>query len=146
MRNTSQWLRLAMAAGMYLLVMWGYLALPSAQWFAVCLALIMSSMLVFWVTESVSSRGVTHQANRGDHEVARRYVSQSTLQAVASTPVMQGYKPGVSPKPSLAASILRLDSLKSELTLQYAQFGRDQSLLNSNGLGSWHGIRKPGAR
>jgi hypothetical protein len=38
--------------------------------------------------------------------------------------------------PALEASVLRHDSLKSELTLQYAQFGCDQSLINSNGLGS----------
>lgn len=43
--------------------------------------------------------------------------------------------------PSLEASVMRLDSLKSELKEQYAQFGRDQSLLNSKSLGSWNGIR-----
>ena len=41
-------------------------------------------------------------------------------------------------EPTLSASILRLDSLKAELTQQYAQFGRDQSLLNRKGLGTWH--------
>lgn len=43
--------------------------------------------------------------------------------------------------PSLDASIAKLDALKSELKQQYAQFGKDQSALNSKCLGSWHRTR-----
>ena len=40
-------------------------------------------------------------------------------------------------EPTLSASMSKLDSLKDELTEQYAQFGKDQSILNSKGLGTW---------
>lgn len=48
-------------------------------------------------------------------------------------------------EPPLSAAVSRLDALKSELAEQYAQFGRDQSLINSKGLGTWHNAaRKSG--
>lgn len=119
-----------MAAGLYLLLMWGYLALPAAQWFAVFLALVMSAMVVFWVSDATADNCRTAR---------RQELGLGTQDAEDQlTPDTE---------PSLEAAILRLDSLKAELTLQYAQFGRDQSLINSNGLGSWHhGNRTHGAR
>ncbi|NND93002.1 MAG: hypothetical protein HKN42_19250 [Granulosicoccus sp.] len=142
---SSQLVRFAMASGMYLLLMWGYAVLPSAQWFAAFLALIMCAMLVFWVSESAAD---ADYRSRGS-QAAR--VKQTTRQSLTVTdefvdsagfPVMDDGSGSL--PPSLEASILRLDSLKAELMVQYAQFGRDQSLLNSSGLGFWHGNRKPG--
>ena len=54
MLKNSQAVRFSMAAGMYLLLMWGYIVLPSAQSFAAFLALILCAMLVFWVSESLA--------------------------------------------------------------------------------------------
>jgi hypothetical protein len=162
MLKNSQVLRFAMAAGMYLLVMWGYSVLPNGQWFAAFLALIMCSMLIFWVSDTaadvestVSSRNTAGTGIVADTGISSGTCTGNCLQSQhlslvdhdgtltkndARTP------DSTTPITSLEASVLRLDSLKTELMLQYAQFGRDQSLLNSNGLGSWHGNRKPGAR
>lgn len=127
--NSTSLLRGAAAAGLYLLLMWGYTELPSPQWFAVYLALIMSCALLYWVGEAAAAASCQRE------EVIDSSAEESMHVAV-----------GESDAASLEASIVRLDSLKSELTLQYAQFGQDQSLINSNGLGSWHGNRKPQAR
>ena len=113
-----------MAAGMYLLLMWGYIVLPTAQWYAAFLALVTSTMMVFWVSEASSDTRT---------QLKQRIKEES--------PCTEEVPDQISGSASLEASVLRLDSLKSELTLQYAQFGRDQSLINSNGLGSWHGNR-----
>lgn len=122
--KSSPWVRVGMAAGMYLLLMWGYIVLPTAQWYAAYLALITSTMMVFWVSEA----GADTRSLFGSEQ------SNEPLEQTLTADQIDGAG-------SLEASILRLDSLKSELTLQYAQFGRDQSLINSNGLGSWHGNR-----
>lgn len=106
--------------------MWGYMVLPSGQWFAAFLAIMMSIMLVFWVTEATEA-------------------TQSTIHS-KSSPDKDGSVEALAAAPSLEDSVLRLDSLKSELKAQYAQFGRDQSLLNSKSLGSWHKTRNPRTR
>lgn len=124
--KSSPVIRLSMAAGTYWMLMWGYMVLPTGQWFAAFLAIMMSIMLVFWVTEATEE-------------------TQSLVQL--KNEAENGLAPGsLAEAPSLEASILRLDSLKSELKSQYAQFGRDQSLLNTKSLGSWHGTRNPRTR
>lgn len=142
MLTFSQLVRFAMAAGMYLLLMWGYLVLPSAQWFAALLALIMSSMLVFWVTESMVAAAITTQSTQSTVRVrpavGRPGLTMQDWQDRPDEPV--GGDLRASP-PGLEAAVARLDAMKSELKLQYAQFGRDQSMLNSQGLGSWHDRR-----
>lgn len=115
-----------MAAGTYWMLMWGYTVLPSGQWFAAFLAVMMSIMLVYWVTEATEA-------------------SQASLQ-LKSTADNSASADALAAAPSLEDSVLRLDSLKSELKSQYAQFGRDQSLLNTKSLGSWHGTRNPRTR
>ncbi len=134
--KSSPLVRVAMAAGMYLLLMWGYSALPNAQWFAAFLALMLSSMLVFWVHEATTQS----QESEGQKSAANAVVCDRTTASSASVEL------ATADSASLEASILRLDSLKGELTRQYAQFGRDQSLINSNALGSWHKTRKPQGR
>lgn len=109
-----------MAAGMYLLLMWGYVALPSAQLYAVFAALIMSIALLFWVSEA---RATDHLSLT----LGKRPAVQNEGSLADNTD-----------EPTLSASLIRLDSLKEELTHQYAQFGRDQSLMNGKGLGTWH--------
>ncbi len=127
--KSSPVVRLGVAAGLYLLLMWGYMALPSGQWFAAFLALIMSAMLIFWVSETAAE------------------VEASTESSpLALSPPMASLPVDLTTEPSLEASVVRLDSLKSELMQQYAQFGRDQASINSHGLGSWHGTRTPRAR
>ena len=128
LKSCSPIVDLGVAAGLYLLLMWGYLALPSGQWFAAFLALIMSAMLIFWVSESTADA----QAQVEPAPPAEKH-SQPPATATSADH-------------SLEAAVLRLDSLKAELTAQYAQFGRDQSLINSNGLGSWHRLRNPRSR
>ena len=124
--KSSPVIRLSMAAGTYWMLMWGYMVLPSGQWFAAFLAIMMSIMLVFWVTEATEATQATiHSESAPDNDVS--------AEALAAAP-------------SLEDSVLRLDSLKSELKAQYAQFGRDQSLLNSKSLGSWHRTRNPRTR
>jgi hypothetical protein len=118
--------RLSTAAGIYLVLMWGYTVLPTGQWFAAFLAVMMSIMLVFWVTETVE-----------DVRSEKDFVTPFASTEIQPTSVT------FAADPSLEASLLRLDSLKSELKDQYAQFGKDQSLLNSKSLGSWNGIRNP---
>lgn len=113
-------MRVGMAAGMYLFLMWGYFVLPSAQWFAIFLALLMSTMLVFWVNEA-------------NYE-------QKLKQLTESLSDLQNETPGStepSDQVSLEASLIRLDTLKTELMSQYAQLGKDQAEINRNGLGSW---------
>lgn len=122
--NSSPWVRVGMAAGLYLLLMWGYTWLPTAQWYAAFLALVTSSMVVYWVSEASADA----HARLADKQSVEAKTGAVTSEETACSA-------------SLEASILRLDSLKEELTHQYAQFGRDQSLINCNGLGSWHGNR-----
>ena len=108
------------------MLMWGYAVLPTAQWFAVFLAAMMSIMLIFWVNEAADDvRSVENVVPPFDN---------SDIQPTSVT---------FAADPSLEASVLRLDSLKSELKDQYAQFGRDQSLINSKSLGSCNGTRDP---
>lgn len=108
-----------MAAGMYLLLMWGYAALQTPQLYAAFVALILSIALVFWVSDA-------------------RTLERPQCKPEASQPSEVERRPQIDTgEPSLAASKVRLDSLKAELVQQYAQFGRDQSLLNSKGLGTW---------
>lgn len=115
-----------MAAGMYLLLMWGYIALPTPQLYAVFAALIMSIALLFWVSEARTTE----------------YLSQTLEKRLE----FQGGNASLqaADDPTLSASVERLDSLKNELTEQYAQFGREQSLLNGKGLGTWHGKQGKG--
>lgn len=125
MKSTPM-MRFGTAAGIYLMLMWGYAVLPTAQWFAVFLAAMMSIMLIFWVNEAADDvRSVENVVPPFDN---------SDIQPTSVT---------FAADPSLEASVLRLDSLKSELKDQYAQFGRDQSLINSKSLGSWNGTRDP---
>jgi hypothetical protein len=106
--------------------MWGYAVLPTGQWFAVFLAVMMSIMLVFWVAETTEDvrSAAAFAAPLGNIEIQPASITFAA-------------------DPSLEAAVLRLESLKSELNEQYAQFGRDQSLLNSKSLGSWKGTRNP---
>ena len=120
-----------MAAGMYLLLMWGYVAVQTPQLYAAFVALIMSVALVFWVSDA-------------------RALERLQSKLDTAPPSESGKPPQIEPsqidtfEPSLAASSMRLDSLKAELMQQYAQFGRDQSLLNSKGLGTWQQKNKQG--
>ena len=143
MLKNTQAVRFAMAAGMYLLLMWGYIVLPSAQSYAAFLALIMCAMLIFWVSESLAGmasdpasecKAVMGHSKQGRHGV--------TMTDWGAQPPADGSQV-TAPISNLEVSFLRLESIKSELKLQYAQFGRDQSLINSKGLGSWHGNKNP---
>lgn len=168
MLTFSQLLRFSMAAGMYLLLMWGYLVLPNAQWFAAFLALILSSMLVFWVTESVvaATTGARRFAVAGNAGLALADFGGGHCSRFGGTQPDRSRpdrtRPGLT-RPGLTMAdwqdrpdlpcggdltasvqdlqqtVARLDALKAELNLQYAQFGRDQSALNRDGLGSWNG-------
>ncbi len=111
------------------MLMWGYTVLPSGQWFAAFLAVMMSIMLIFWVNEAKDEAQVSFSGPRSSDPSDASAMDDALAEA-----------------PTIEASILRLDSLKSELKTQYAQFGRDQSLLNSKSLGSWHGPRNPRTR
>lgn len=150
MLTFSQLLRFATAAGMYLLLMWGYMELPSAQWYAAFLALILCSMLVFWVTESVVAANAATRHRPMAAVCSHRF--DQHLPAVSGRPGLTMPDWQASPEESVAGdltasvqdieiTVARLDALKSELTQQYAQFGRDQSALNAFGLGTWNGKR-----
>ncbi|MGQ7843401.1 hypothetical protein ACUNV4_02910 [Granulosicoccus sp. 3-233] len=142
MQTISQLVRFSMAAGMYLLLMWGYMVLPNAQWFAAFLALILSTMLIYWVTETRVTTDLTENPRHAEPRIRSGYgrpgITMADWQEKPDEPI--GGDLRTSP-PGLEAAVLRLDSLKSELMAQYAQFGRDQSLINGRGLGSWHGKR-----
>lgn len=113
--------RIGTAAGIYLMLMWGYTVLPTGQWFAAFLAVMMSIMLVFWVTETVE-----------DVRSSKDFLTPFGNTEIQPTSVT------FAADPSLEASVVRLESLKAELKDQYAQLGRDQSLLNGKSLGSWN--------
>jgi len=141
MQTISQLVRFAMAAGMYLLLMWGYMVLPNAQWFAAFLALVMSTLLVYWVTESrIGANPVVAAAAEPRVHATRERpgITMQDWQEKPDEPIGGDLRASA---PGLEAAVVRLDSLKSELMTQYAQFGRDQSLMNGRGLGSWHGKR-----
>jgi len=108
-----------MAAGLYLLLMWGYMILQTPQLFAAFSALIMSTALLYWGSDA---RALADQSEPHYDEHASEQVSCSSSSE---------------DEPSLSASIDKLDELKEELNQQYAQFGKDQSQLNSNALGTW---------
>ena len=118
-----------MAAGIYLMLMWGYVVLPSGQWFAAFLAIMMGIMLVFWVNETVIDVQTSSDA-LGSETIS---TTTPSAQLLAS-------------EPPLSASYERLDSLKSELKAQYAQFGREQSQLNGKCLGSWQSNQNTGMK
>ncbi len=124
-------MRVLMAAGLYLLLMWGYLILQTPQLYAVFTALIMSIALLFWVSEArvVDELWDTRAQSLIDRTCQAGDATQPQDDLPAPSPAIE---------PTLDACILRLDALKADLTQQYAQFGRDQSLLNSRGLGTWH--------
>ena len=130
--------RALMAAFLYLMLMWGYTSLPNVQTFAVYLALVMCAALTFWVGESTFDRKSASCGSESGNKTAG-----AAARACSEATSEEGHRSDVD---SLESAIMRLDSLKQDLVEQYAQFGRDQSLINSNGLGSWHGTRKPGGR
>ena len=124
-----------MAAGMYLLLMWGYLTLQTPQYFAVFAALVMCTALLFWVSESVVGQNSLDEYK--SEEATEDNAAQNELTQQNESIQSQPVQPGSECEPTLSMSVSRLDALKDELTQQYAQFGKDQSLLNSKGLGTW---------
>lgn len=114
-----------MAAGIYLLLIWGYIALPSAQLFAAFTALVMSAALYLWFHEGTAILASLQASSK-----------VSPLSIPAAAQVYPSVKR--STVQSSADATLKLNALKDELTDQYAQFGRDQVRLNSRGLGTWH--------
>jgi len=116
-----------MAAGMYLLIMWGYTTLQTPQVFAAFVAFILSVALVFWVSEARTTEP-----------------KQSLVDTAQPEEFVEPHPQIDSGVPSVEASMERLDSLKAELMQQYAQFGRDQSLMNGKGLGTWHHGKRDG--
>lgn len=114
-----------MAAGLYLLLMWGYIELPTPQLFAVFSALIMCVALLFWVSEARAVDRLTRtlDAQEGGKWMQVQYDATRELD-------INLY--------SYSGSVARLDALRDELAAQYAQFGRDQSARNLKGLGAWH--------
>jgi len=127
--KSSPLVRSSVAAGIYLMLMWGYVVLPSGQWFAAFLAIMMGIMLVFWVNETVIDVQTSSDA-LGSETIS---TTTPSAQLLAS-------------EPPLSASYERLDSLKSELKAQYAQFGREQSQLNGKCLGSWQSNQNTGMK
>ncbi|MFK7893579.1 MAG: hypothetical protein AB8B63_22370 [Granulosicoccus sp.] len=105
---------------MYILLIWGSMTLESPQWYAVFVALIMSTMLLFWVGEATEDCYARINKDKFGNHTTRGEASDSAA------------------VPSLSASNRKLDSLKAELTQQYAQFGQDQVALNRESLGCWH--------
>lgn len=128
--KSSPLVRLGMAASMYLLAIWGHVALPGAVWFAGFLALVMCTLLIFWVHEAYADVQC---------ELAHSSEMNSIREGLTAHDQLLDSQQGQ----SLEAAAARLDSLKADLMQQYAQFGRDQSSINSRSLGSWHKIRKP---
>ena len=128
-----------MAAGMYLLLMWGYLILQTPQYFAAFAALVMCIALMFWVSEAIVGKNLLDECE--SNELAQNVLTQNCPvlnefdQCESSS--CKSFPSTSESEPSLSMSVCRLDALKDELTQQYAQFGKDQSLLNSKGLGTW---------
>ena len=120
---------------MYLLLMWGYLTLQTPQYFAVFAALVMCTALLFWVSESVVAQNSLDEYK--SEEATEDNAAQNELTQQNESIQYEPVQPGSECEPTLSMSVSRLDALKDELTQQYAQFGKDQSLLNSKGLGTW---------
>jgi len=127
--NSVHLLRILMAAVMYLLMVWGHVALQTPQWFAVFAALVMSITLLYWASEARLDAVRGQRANT-DADVDADVMT--TLHDKHPTTLL------TEQETELSAAVSRLDSLKSELNQQYAQFGRDQSLINKNALGLWN--------
>lgn len=105
---------------MYLLLIWGHMSLNSPQWYAVLAALVLCSLLIYCLRETIlDSLEVPMESDSLDQGRAIPYPIRTD-------------------NPSLTTSLKRLDSLKSELMQQYAKFGQDQSALNGLSRGSWH--------
>lgn len=114
-----------MAAGLYLLLMWGYIELPAPQLFAVFSALIMCVALLFWVSESRAVDQLTRTLDAQKNGKWMQVQHDATRELDINL-----Y--------SYSGSVAKLDALRDELSAQYAQFGRDQSAMNLKGLGAWH--------
>jgi hypothetical protein len=108
-----------MAGGLYLLLMWGYVVLQTPQLYAAFAALIMCTALLYWVSDARldDEQSVGDFPNSGEDCAYARSTTND--------------------EPSLAASMDKLNELKADLNQQYAQFGKDQSRLNSKSLGTW---------
>ena len=112
-----------------MLLMWGYLFLQTPQYFAVFAALVMCIALLFWVSEAIVGQNLPDECQSTEH-TQNDPTQNESLRYESVQPISES-------EPTLSMSVCRLDALKDELTQQYAQFGKDQSLLNSKGLGTW---------
>lgn len=153
MVKSSRLTRVLMAAGLYVLLMWGYLELPAPQLFAVFSALIMCIALLFWVNEARAVERLSRALKVRDlgyipgcipgqnaGQIAGEIPSQ--IPGSNASKWMQAqcdatYRLDID-LDSYDSSVERLDALRDELSSQYAQFGRDQSAMNLKGLGAWH--------
>ena len=123
-----------MAATIYLSLLWGYLILQTPQHFAAFSALVLCVGVLFWV-------GVARTVTRAESQsiTSGGFVDDLSASSGSSTVPLQA------DEPSLSSSLKKLDALKTELSEQYAQFGKDQTAMNSKGLGTWQRRRKPGS-
>jgi len=147
--NNSPWVRLAMAAGFYLLVIWGHQSLAGGTAFAVFYAFAMAAMLVYWSEQKNADVSLPEDLlfDAGEYQDFDEYSTEDWRRIFDAEQIIDGVEPDnswdestpacdpntLSPldRESLKSALTRLDSIKSELKAQYAQLGKDQTAWRS---------------
>jgi len=156
--ESSPWVRITMAAGLYLLVIWGHLSLAGGTAFAIFYAFAMSAMLVYWSDQSalkpVDAESIS--AALGDYQDLDELSPEDWRQIFDADQIMDGVEPvhawdksqvraeteTLRPvdRETLRSALTRLDVIKAELKSQYAQLGKDQTAWRSGDRWRFDGL------
>lgn len=147
-----------MAAGLYLLVIWGHLSLAGGTAFAIFYAFTMTAMLVYWSNQrtiDVSDSDSLIVAF-DDYQDFDEFSTEDWRRMFDAEQIIDGVEPVHAwdqpiPRPdpetlhpsdreSLKCALTRLDVIKAELKAQYAQLGKDQTAWRSGDRWRFDGL------
>ncbi len=147
--ESSPWVRIGMAAGLYLLVIWGHLSLVEGTAFAIFFAFVMAAMLVYWSDQSALDVRDNERliAALGDCQDLDELSPEEWRQLFDADQIIDSVEPehawdksdsrfesdALLPidRETLRSAMTRLDAIKVELKAQYAQLGKDQTAWRS---------------
>ena len=156
--ESSPWVRITMAAGLYLLVIWAHLSLAGGTAFAIFYAFAMSAMLVYWTDQGALKHGDADSliAALGHSEDLHEVSPEDWQKIFDADQIMDGVEPvhawdksQVRAEPetlrpvdreTLRCALTRLDVIKEELKAQYAQLGKDQTAWRSGDRWRFDGL------
>ena len=146
--ESSPWVRITMAAGLYLLVIWGHLSLAGGTAFAVFYAFAMSAMLVYWSDQSALKLGDYQGLDELSPEDWQQiFDADQIIDGVAPAHAWDKFQVRAEPetlrpvdRETLRSALTRLDVIKAELKAQYAQLGKDQTAWRSGDRWRFDGL------